>query len=76
MGKEQYIKATAIIDTAVRGGKFHATLEQSGHKFIAMLSGSMRKNNIRVLPGDRVDVELSTYDLKKGRIVYRHSKKR
>ena len=43
-----------------------------GHEILAHLSGKMRKNFIKVLPGDRVTVELSPYDLTKGRITYRH----
>jgi translation initiation factor IF-1 len=43
-----------------------------GHEILAHLSGKMRKNFIKVLPGDRVTVELSPYDLSKGRITYRH----
>lgn len=45
---------------------------QGGLIVICHLSGKMRKNNIRVLMGDRVDVEMSTYDISKGRIAYRH----
>ncbi len=47
------------------------TLSQRSHQLTAHLSGKMRKNFIRILPGDRVTVELSPYDLKRGRIVYR-----
>jgi translation initiation factor IF-1 len=43
-----------------------------GHQILAHLSGKMRKNFIKVLPGDRVTIELSPYDLNKGRITYRH----
>jgi translation initiation factor IF-1 len=50
---------------------FSVTLA-NGAKMICHLSGKMRKNNIRVSKGDRVDIELSTYDYSKGRIVYRH----
>ena len=44
----------------------------NGHKVLAHISGRMRKNFIRILPGDRVLVELSPYDLTRGRIIYRH----
>jgi len=43
-----------------------------GHEVLATISGKMRKNYIRILPGDRVKVELSPYDLTRGRITYRH----
>jgi len=51
---------------------FKVKLETSGHEVLAHVSGRMRKNFIRILPGDRVAVELSPYDLKRGRIVYRY----
>ncbi len=44
----------------------------NGHKVLAHISGKMRKNYIRILPGDRVIVELSPYDLTRGRIIYRY----
>jgi len=50
---------------------FHVELE-NGHKVLSHLAGKMRTNYIRVLPGDRVTVELSPYDLTRGRITYRH----
>jgi translation initiation factor IF-1 len=50
---------------------FRVELE-NGHKVLAHISGRMRKNFIRILPGDRVLVELSPYDLTRGRIIYRH----
>lgn len=51
---------------------FKVKLESSGHEVLAHVSGRMRKNFIRILPGDRVAVELSPYDLNRGRIVYRY----
>ena len=51
--------------------KYRVVLE-NGHKILATLGGKMRQHNIRILLGDNVDVELSTYDLTKGRIVYRN----
>ena len=56
---------------ALRGGHFRITLD-NGHDVLGHLSGKMRKNRIRVLPGDRVQVELSPYDLTKARITYRY----
>ena len=55
---------------SLRGGTFRVELD-NGHEVLAHLSGKMRRNRIRVLVGDRVQVELSPYDLTKGRMVYR-----
>ncbi len=59
-----------VID-ALPNAQFTVELE-SGHKVLGHLAGKMRKNFIRVLPGDRVVVELSPYDLTRGRIIFRH----
>ena len=59
-----------VID-ALPNAMFHVELE-NGHKVLSHLAGKMRTNYIRVLPGDRVTVELSPYDLTRGRITYRH----
>ena len=69
-GKEEAIEVTGIVREAVRGA-FRVQLENSEHVVLCHLGGKMRKNYIRVVPGDRVTVELSPYDLTKGRIIYR-----
>jgi translation initiation factor IF-1 len=51
---------------------FRVQVDQGGHDVLATISGKMRKNYIRILPGDRVKVELSPYDLSRGRITYRY----
>jgi len=51
---------------------FRVQLDQGGHDVLATISGKMRKNYIRILPGDRVKVELSPYDLSRGQITYRY----
>jgi translation initiation factor IF-1 len=56
---------------ALKGGHFRIKLD-NGHEVLGHLSGRMRKNRIRVLPGDRVQVELSPYDLARARITYRY----
>ena len=56
---------------ALGGGKFRVTLE-NGHSLIAYTAGKMRRYRIRMAPGDRVSVQVSTYDPTRGRIVYRH----
>lgn len=56
---------------ALKGGHFRIAID-GGHVVLGHLSGKMRKNRIRILPGDRVQVEVSTYDLSRGRITYRY----
>ena len=51
---------------------FRVQIDQGGHDVLATISGKMRKNAIRILSGDRVKVELSPYDLSRGRITYRY----
>jgi len=70
MPKEDVIKMEGTITEARRNVTFVVELD-NGHKILAQISGRMRKNFIRLFPGDRVVVELSIYDLSKGRIVYR-----
>ncbi|MDO5112915.1 MAG: translation initiation factor IF-1 [Planctomycetia bacterium] len=69
-GKEEAIEVTGIVREAVRGA-FRVQLENSEHIVLCHLGGKMRKNYIRVVPGDRVTVEVSPYDFTKGRITYR-----
>jgi translation initiation factor IF-1 len=56
---------------ALGGGKFRVQLE-NGHELIAYTAGKMRRYRIRIAPGDRIVVQVSAYDLTRGRIVYRH----
>jgi translation initiation factor IF-1 len=69
--KEDAIVFEGLAAEALKGGHFRITLD-NGHSVLGHLSGKMRKNRIRVLPGDRVQVELSPYDLSKARITYRY----
>ncbi len=71
MAKEEAIKMEAVVVENLPNAMFRVELE-NGHKVLAHISGKMRKHFIRILPGDRVDVELSPYDLNRGRIVFRH----
>ena len=73
--KEEKIVVEGTIVEALPGTQFHVQLD-TGHEILAYLSGKMRKYYIRILLGDRVRVELSPYDLTRGRIVYRHKKQR
>ncbi|MBO8139638.1 MAG: translation initiation factor IF-1 [Kosmotoga sp.] len=68
--KDDIIKMEGTIVEALPNAMFRVELE-NGHKILAHISGKMRKNFIRLVPGDRVIVELTIYDLTKGRIVYR-----
>lgn len=70
MAKEDAITVQGEVKEALPNAMFRVQLE-NGHKVLAHISGKMRKYFIRILPGDTVTVELSPYDLSRGRIVYR-----
>ena len=70
MGQDK-IKLSGTVVDILPGDKFKVAL-QNGTEVLGYISGKIRMNKIRILPGDRVEVELSIYDLTKGRIVYRH----
>ncbi len=70
MPKEDSIRVEAEVKEALPNAMFKVVLE-NGHEVLAHVSGKMRMHYIRILPGDTVTVELSPYDLTKGRIVYR-----
>jgi translation initiation factor IF-1 len=70
MAKEDAIEVQGKVREALANTQFRVELE-SGHMVTAHVSGKMRKNFIRIIPGDAVTVELSPYDLTKGRIIYR-----
>lgn len=69
--KQESLLFQGTADEALKGGKFRVSLD-NGHKVIGHLSGKMRKHYIRIIPGDRVQIELSEYDLDKGRITFRY----
>ncbi len=71
MAKQTSIKQDGVILEALSNAMFRVELE-NGHQIIAHISGKMRMNYIKILPGDRVQVEMSPYDLTKGRISYRY----
>ena len=70
MAKEEAIKTEGKIVEALPNTQFIVELE-TGHRVLAYIAGKMRKNFIRIVPGDRVTVEITPYDLGRGRIVYR-----
>ncbi len=71
MPKEDAFEVTGTIVETLPNAMFHVQLENK-HVVLAHVSGKMRKNFIRILPGDKVLVELSPYDLTRGRIIYRY----
>ncbi len=71
MAKQEAIKVDGIISEILPNTNFKVKLE-NGHEIHAHISGKMRMNYIRILQGDKVTVELSPYDLTKGRITYRY----
>lgn len=71
MIQQDKIRMSGTIIDVLPSDKFMVKLT-NGVEIIAYISGKIRMNKIRILPGDKVEVEISTYDLTKGRIVYRH----
>ncbi|MEL7021469.1 MAG: translation initiation factor IF-1 [Bacteroidota bacterium] len=71
MAKQDLIKQDGIIEEALSNAMFRVRLEND-HKITATISGKMRMHYIRILPGDKVAVEMSPYDLSRGRITYRY----
>lgn len=69
--KQEPIKVDGIIKETLPNATFIVTLE-NGHEVLAYISGKMRMHFIKILPGDKVSMELSPYDLSRGRIVYRY----
>ncbi|MBL8330757.1 MAG: translation initiation factor IF-1 [Rubrivivax sp.] len=75
MAKEELIEMQGVVNEILPDSRFRVTLE-NGHELIAYAGGKMRKHHIRVLAGDAVSLELSPYDLSKGRITFRHLERR
>jgi translation initiation factor IF-1 len=73
ISKEDKFSVEGVVTEAFPAGKFNVELD-NGHEIIGYVSGKMRRYNIRILLGDRVKVELSPYDLDRGRIVYRYKR--
>ena len=71
MAKEEMIRFEGVVDEKLPNAMFRVTLD-NGHEIIAHTSGKMRKHRIRIMAGDRVEVEMTPYDLTKGRITFRH----
>ena len=71
MGKQDVIEIDGIVEDTLPNAQFKVKL-QNGHEILAHVSGKIRMHYIRILPGDRVTVEISPYDLSRGRITFRH----
>lgn len=71
MAKEEFIEFEGVITELLPEGRFRVKLD-NGHTILAYTAGRMKKNRIRSLTGDRVTVEMTPYDLDKGRITFRH----
>jgi translation initiation factor IF-1 len=72
MSKEEAIEVMATVLETLPNAMFKVAVDDNKHEVLAHISGKMRKNFIRILPGDKVLVELSPYDLRRGRITYRY----
>ena len=71
MAKEELIEMRGTVAEILPDSRYRVTLE-NGHELVAYTGGKMRKNHIRIIAGDAVSLELSPYDLSKGRIMFRH----
>lgn len=71
MAKEDLIRMTGIVDEVLPNAMFRVLLPND-HKIIATLGGKLRQHNIQILLGDEVDIEMSPYDMNRGRVVYRN----
>lgn len=75
MAKEELLEMNGMVAEVLPDSRFRVDLD-NGHQLIAYTSGKMRQHHIRILAGDKVTLELSPYDLSKGRITFRHIEKR
>ncbi|WP_126444427.1 translation initiation factor IF-1 [Sulfuricystis multivorans] len=71
MAKEELIEMNGVVMEVLPDSRYRVTLD-NGHDLVAYSAGKMRKHHIRILAGDKVSLELSPYDLSKGRIIFRH----
>ena len=75
MAKEELIEMNGVVKEVLPDSRFRVTLD-NGHQLVAYTAGKMRKHRIRILAGDNVSLELSPYDMSKGRITFRHLERR
>jgi translation initiation factor IF-1 len=72
MAKEELLEVEGVVTHELPDSRFRVTLD-NGHSVMAHVAGKLRKHRIRILPGDKVTLEMTPYDLTKGRINYRHN---
>jgi translation initiation factor IF-1 len=72
MAKEELLEMEGVVTHELPDSRFRVTLD-NGHSVMAHVAGKLRKHRIRILPGDKVTLEMTPYDLTKGRINYRHN---
>ena len=75
MAKEEVLEMNGVVDEVMPDSRYRVTLD-NGHNLIAYSGGKMRKHYIRIIAGDKVSLEISPYDLSKGRITFRHIESR
>lgn len=75
MAKEELIEMNGTVAEVLPDSRFRVTLD-NGHELVAYTGGKMRKHHIRILAGDKVTLEISPYDVSKGRIMFRHIENR
>lgn len=75
MAKEEVLEMEGVVTDVMPDSRYRVTLD-NGHDLIAYSAGKMRKHHIRIIAGDKVSLEISPYDLSKGRITFRHIEKR
>lgn len=71
MAKEELIEMQGVVAEVLPDSRYRVTLD-NGHKLVAYTAGKMRKHHIRILAGDKITLEISPYDVSKGRITFRH----
>lgn len=71
MAKEELLEMTGVVSEVLPDSRYRVTLD-NGHDLVAYSAGKMRKHHIRIIAGDKVSLEISPYDLSKGRITFRH----
>jgi translation initiation factor IF-1 len=71
MAKEELLEMNGVVSEVLPDSRYRVTLD-NGHRLVAYSAGKMRKHHIRIIAGDKVSLELSPYDLSKGRITFRH----
>ena len=75
MAKEELIQFEGLVTEILPDARYRVQLD-AGHEIVAYTAGKMKKNRIKTLAGDRVTIEMSPYDLEKGRLIFRHKEER